>query len=109
MPILMLTYFQKICANYVKTLIGLGSETSIITLFTNVSHFDPSLIFAGKSGLTSVEPLIGLNCNGWPPALPANIRLGWKGLRVENSLAYYDTAKFLPKNVLKYKPLCSML
>ncbi len=26
------------------------------------------------------------------PALPTNIRLGWKGMAVANTLAYYDTA-----------------
>ncbi len=26
----------------------------------------------------------------WSPALPANIRLGWKGLSGTNTLAYYE-------------------
>jgi hypothetical protein len=27
---------------------------------------------------------------GYTPALPANIRLGWKGLQGTNTLPYYD-------------------
>jgi hypothetical protein len=29
---------------------------------------------------------------GLAPALPTNNRLGWKGMAVTNTLAYYDTA-----------------
>jgi hypothetical protein len=35
---------------------------------------------------------MGLNSNGWVPAIPTNFRLGWKSLTVANTLAYYDMA-----------------
>jgi hypothetical protein len=37
---------------------------------------------------------------GKAPALPANLRLGWKGLTGTNSLAYYEKARSLPQSVV---------
>ncbi len=34
---------------------------------------------------------MGLHFKGQPLVLPANIRLGWKWLKVKNTLAYYGT------------------
>ncbi len=45
--------------------------------FANLSHIHPSLLFVCKA-ITRVEPLGGLNSNGWLPALPQNIIVGWK-------------------------------
>ncbi len=39
-----------------------------------------------------VELLIGLHSNGRLLALLVNVRRGWKGLTVPNTLAYYDLA-----------------
>ncbi len=36
-----------------------------------------------------VENLKGVSLR-WAPALPANIRLGWKGFPGANTLAYYE-------------------
>jgi hypothetical protein len=45
-------------------------------------------MFAGKAGAyPRVEHLKGLPALS---ALPANIRLGWKGLPGTNALAYYE-------------------
>jgi hypothetical protein len=41
---------------------------------------------------TRVEHLSKLHSNGRLLALPANIRLRWKGMAVANTLAYYITA-----------------
>ncbi len=35
---------------------------------------------------------MGLNSNGWVPAIPTNFGLGWKSLTLANALSYYDTA-----------------
>ncbi len=40
---------------------------------------------------------MGLNADGWLPALPANIRLGSKSLTVANTLAYNDAEKYALK------------
>jgi hypothetical protein len=37
---------------------------------------------------------------GWTPALPANIRLGWKGFPRTNALAYYKKARRLKNHML---------
>jgi hypothetical protein len=42
-----------------------------------------------------VEYLEGHHTNGKFLALPANIRLGWKGLPGTNTLAYHDTATIM--------------
>jgi hypothetical protein len=52
-------------------------------MFVPGKPFQPSLMFVGESGEWSAS--LGL-----APALPANIRLGWKGLPVTNAVAYYD-------------------
>jgi hypothetical protein len=41
---------------------------------------------------TRVEPLIGLHSNGRLLALPRNITLGYKKMKVANTLAYCDRA-----------------
>ncbi len=40
-----------------------------------------------------MDNLIGLNSDGWLPAFPTDIRLGWKAQTVTNTLAYYAKAK----------------
>ncbi len=42
---------------------------------------------------------MGLHYNCWLLALPANIRLGWKGMAVTNALAYYDMATIMALKV----------
>ncbi len=42
-----------------------------------------------------VEPPTGLHSDGKLPALPTNIRLGWKQVEVANTLAYYDTTTII--------------
>jgi len=44
---------------------------------------------------TKVEFLTGHNPNGWLLALPANIRLGWEGMGVANTLTYYDSTTIM--------------
>ncbi len=47
-------------------------------VFVTVSHFRPSLT-AGKAGAyLSRAPYVGVHVKGKHPALPENIRLGWK-------------------------------
>jgi hypothetical protein len=46
-------------------------------------------MFASKAGAYPREALSGAPLEGRFLALPANIRLGWKGLSVTNTLAYY--------------------
>ena len=43
--------------------------------------------------LTRVEPLTWFDSDGLRQDLPWNISVGWKWLTLENTLAYYDTAK----------------
>jgi len=38
---------------------------------------------------------MGLHSNGKLPALPANIRLGWKCMTVTNNLAYHETVRII--------------
>ncbi len=57
-----------------------------------MSHFLPSLIFAGKTVSLYLE---GSSVRGSTPvdsSLVENIRQGWKLMIVENTLAYYNTA-----------------
>jgi len=60
-------------------------------VFATVSHFHPSLTIAGKAGAYQSGALTILSSNGWLPALPSNIRLGWMGLTLADNLAYCDT------------------
>ncbi len=55
-----------------------------------------SQIFVGKTQIksTKVEPLTKLISDEKLPSWTKNIRLGWKCLKVVNSLAYFDTAIF---------------
>ncbi len=54
--------------------------------------------------LTRVEPLTRHNSNeGGLKDLPPNIRLGWRRLILENTLAYYNTAKFSTVKGLYYR------
>jgi hypothetical protein len=65
-------------------------------VFANVSHYHSWINLQARLELTRVEPLMGLNSNGWLPPMSQNIRLGWKGFTFASTLAYYDTAKILP-------------
>jgi hypothetical protein len=58
-------------------------------VFVPGKPFQPSLMFAGKAEPTQVKKLLGAPLL----ALPANIRLGWKGLPGTNTLAYYGNLK----------------
>jgi len=51
-----------------------------------------------KVKVTRVEPLMGLNSNGWLPALLPCIRLGRQLVTLANNLAYYDAAKIAALN-----------
>ncbi len=67
-------------------------------MFSNVSHFHPSLAFAGAY---QIEATYGFK-SGCLLGLPQNIRLGWKWLTLANTLAYYHTAiKSLTAQALK--------
>jgi hypothetical protein len=59
-------------------------------VFVTDKHFQPSLIFVGKSW--SLPLLVG-SCDGSTQALAlsANIGLGWKLVTVTNTLAYHGT------------------
>ncbi len=59
-------------------------------------HFLLRLIFVGKASVPYGTLL-------WQaPALPANVRLGWKIVDVANTLAYYDIATFtVVKNIVQ--------
>ncbi len=57
-------------------------KISVLNTSVNVRYLHLSLIFAAKSG---AYPLL------YAQALLAKIRLGWKYLRVSNTLAYYNT------------------
>ncbi len=59
----------------IKSFTDINNSTSQQTrVFFTLSHFYPGLIVAGKGG--------------------ANNRLGWKRLRVTNTLAYFDAGSF---------------
>ncbi len=65
-------------------------------MFVSVWPLQPILMFAGKDGAyTKVEHLKIASLRK-ALALPANVRLGWKGLLGTNTLAYYDISKLLP-------------
>ncbi len=53
---------------------------------TLVSHLQ------AKLEPTTALPHMGLHSNGRLLALPANVRLGWKGRPFTNTLAYYNIA-----------------
>ncbi len=63
--------------------------------------FQPSLIFVGKAwAYPSKAPLYGRLL-----ALLTNIRLGWKGLLLENTLAYDENSQFTDvKSFIKLAP-----
>jgi hypothetical protein len=69
-------------------------------VFDNSIHFHPSIIFVGKANLIRREPLMGVHSNERLLASP-----GWKCMKVENDLAYYNTATITTIKVLKYRPL----
>ncbi len=60
-------------------------------MFDTSIHFQPSLIFLGKTGAYQNGALAGFHCNRFI-ALPTNIRLGWKWTKFVKTLANYDTA-----------------
>ena len=59
-------------------------------MFVPSKPFQPSLIFVGKAGAYPSEQPFRCSTLGSAPALPANIRQGWKGLLGTNTLAYYE-------------------
>jgi hypothetical protein len=75
-------------------------------VFTTVSHFHPSLIFASRTGYpTKAEPLTELLSNGRLLNFPENIRLGWKRLKVAKTLAFYDRAIIITvRNIISQVP-----
>jgi hypothetical protein len=69
-------------------------------VFPTRVQFHPSFIWEqGVEPTISVEFHNGLH-SGRLPALPANVRHGWKGIEVANTLAYYDTANITALKVL---------
>ncbi len=59
-------------------------------MFVPGKPFQPNLMFAGKARAYPSEALSGAPLYGKLLALPANIRLGWKGLPGTNTQAYYE-------------------
>ncbi len=55
---------------------------------SQVSHFQPSLMSAGKARVYPSEALTGLHSKSRILALLANITLVWKRLTVRNTLAF---------------------
>ncbi len=47
---------------------------------------------------TRVKPVMRLHTYDRLLTLPANVRLGWKGTDVSNTLAYFDTATIMAVN-----------
>ncbi len=71
-------------------------------------HFQPHLIFIGKARSLRLEKSLvrGSNLVGYN--LAPNIILGWKGMEVANTLAYYYTTTIMAvKNTLKL--LCKII
>ncbi len=56
-----------------------------------------------------VEPITGLHSNGRLLAFPSNLRLGWKGMAVANTVAYYNTATIGNVTQLKGNKLAAVL
>jgi hypothetical protein len=61
-------------------------------VFAAAIYFHHSSIFACKAEPTTVDPLMELYSKGRLLALPANIRLGRKGLAGTNILACFNIA-----------------
>ncbi len=64
-------------------------------MFVTIRHAYPSLIFAGEVRSLPLE------C--WPPIgsfMFENIRQGWKGLTVTNTLAYYEVELITPRKTI---------
>jgi hypothetical protein len=76
-----------------KTVHGRNLRIFVVSYSDCPLHsFQPILMFVGKarSPLLSGAPI---RCYvGLAPALPANIRLGWKASSETNALAYYEKA-----------------
>jgi hypothetical protein len=51
--------------------------------------FQPGLMFVIKIGAYGNEAPFRFSTVGYAPVLSLNIRLGWKGQSVTNTLAYY--------------------
>ena len=51
--------------------------------------FQPGLMFVNKIGAYGNEAPFRFSTVGHAPVVSTNIRLGWKGLSVTNTLAYY--------------------
>ncbi len=47
-------------------------------------------MFVGTPGVYPIVDHLKGASLGWAPALPANIKQGWKGLPRTNTLAYYE-------------------
>jgi hypothetical protein len=57
-------------------------------VLVTVSNFHPSSFLVARLGAYPVwNPMM---VSTWAPALPANIRLGWKRLTLKNDLAYHE-------------------
>ncbi len=70
-------------------------------MYVSGKPFQPSLMIAGKAGAyPRVEHLEDASL-GWAPALPAIIRLGWKGLPETNTLAYYESSQITDRKGFK--------
>ncbi len=78
-------------ANVIKLLIGrnFSDSRNKLECLSLASFFQPSLIFVGEARSLpySAAPKIFIV---QAPALPANIRLGWKILPGANTLASYE-------------------
>ncbi len=59
-------------------------------MFVPGKPFQPSLMFAGNARTLPRVEHLKVASLGWPLALPANIRLGWKGLPRTNKPSYYE-------------------
>ncbi len=61
-------------------------------MFDTSIHFHPSLTFVSKADISRLERLMGVHSNERLLASLTNIRPGWKCMKVENALAFYNTA-----------------
>jgi hypothetical protein len=65
-----------------------GNSLVSYSVCHQISHFHPILIFVSKAVTYLSETFMGLHFKGRLFALLPNIILGWKGLKVTNTLAY---------------------
>jgi len=72
-------------------------------VFAIVNHFKPIQAFAGKAGAYQSGALLMIQLYWVATRCAPIIRRGWKWLTLENSLAYFDTAKITAVKFLKYR------